>query len=57
MEVCDLVQEAVIKTPRSGIAGSYGAFLDSKESACNAEDLGSIPESGRFTGEGNGYPF
>ena len=30
---------------------------DSKESACNAEDMGSIPESGRSPGEGNGYPL
>ena len=29
----------------------------SKESACNAEDLGSIPRSGRFPGEGNGNPL
>ena len=28
-----------------------------KESACNAGDLGSIPGSGRFPGEGNGNPF
>ena len=28
-----------------------------KESACNAEDLGSIPESRRFSGERNGNPF
>ena len=27
---------------------------DSKESACNAGDSGSIPESGRSPGEGNG---
>ena len=27
-----------------------------KESACNAGDLGSIPGSGRFPGEGKGYP-
>ena len=27
-----------------------------KESACNAEDLGSIPGLGRHLGEGNGYP-
>ena len=27
-----------------------------KESACNAEDPGSIPESGRSPREGNGYP-
>ena len=28
-----------------------------KESACNAEDLGSIPGLGRFSGEGKGYPL
>ena len=30
---------------------------DSKESACNAGDLGSVPGSGRSPGEGNGYPL
>ena len=30
---------------------------DGKESACNAEDPGSIPGSGRSPGEGNGKPF
>ena len=29
----------------------------SKESTCNAGDLGSIPGSGRSSGEGNGYPL
>ena len=28
---------------------------DCKESACNVEDPGSIPELGRSPGEGNGY--
>ena len=28
---------------------------EGKESACNAEDLGSIPELGDGPGEGNGY--
>ena len=28
---------------------------DSKESACNAGDQGSIPESGRFPGDCTGY--
>ena len=27
-----------------------------KESTCNAEDPGSIPGSGRYAGEGMGYP-
>ena len=30
---------------------------DGKESACNAEDPGSIPGLGRFSGEGNGNPL
>ena len=30
---------------------------DSKESACNARDLGSIPGLGRSPGEGNGNPL
>ena len=30
---------------------------DSKESACNAEDPGSIPGLGRSLREGNNYPF
>ena len=30
---------------------------DSKESACNAGDLGSIPGSGRSPREGSGYPL
>ena len=36
------------------------SFPDSsvgKESACNAGDPGSIPGSGRFPGEGIGYPL
>ena len=30
---------------------------DGKDSACNAGDLGSIPELGRPPGEGKGYPL
>ena len=30
---------------------------DSKESACKMGDLGSVPESGRSPGDGNGNPF
>ena len=30
---------------------------DSKDSACNEGDLGSIPGSRRCPGEGNGYPL
>ena len=35
----------------------FPAYLDGKESACNAEDPGSIPGSGRSPGEGNGDPL
>ena len=30
---------------------------DSEESTCNAGDPGSVPGSGRSSGEGNGYPL
>ena len=30
---------------------------DGKEHACNVGDLGSISGSGRYLGEGNGYPL
>ena len=32
----------------------FPAGSDGKESACNAEDMGSIPGSGRSPGEGHG---
>ena len=32
----------------------FPSSSDSKESACNARDLGSIPRLGRSSGEGNG---
>ena len=30
---------------------------DGKESTCNVGELGLIPGSGRYPGEGNGYPL
>ena len=42
------------------ISGSSLVWLSSKKSACSAGDVsdaGSIPESGRSPGEGNGNPF
>ena len=36
---------------------SFPGGSDGKESTHNAGDLGSIPESGRSPGEGNGYPL
>ena len=37
--------------------GSFSGCSDGKESAWKARDLGLIPGSGRFPGEGTGYPF
>ena len=37
--------------------GGFPGDLDGKESACNAEDPGSISGLGRSPGEGNSNPF
>ena len=39
------------------LIGGFPDGLDSKESACNAGDLGSIPGLERCPVEGNGYPL
>ena len=39
------------------ISEGFPGGLDGKESACNVEDPGSIPGSGRSLGEGNGNPL
>ena len=36
---------------------NFPGSSDSKESACNAKDPGSIPGLGRSPGEGNGNPL
>ena len=43
------------RTKNSNAKKDFPGGSDSKESACNAGDQGSIPESRRFPGEGNGY--
>ena len=43
------------KGPHSYLCFPCGSV--GKESACNVEDLGSIPRLGRFPGEGKGYPL
>ena len=40
-----------------GFPRGFSGGSDSKESACNARDLGSIPELGRFPGGGCGNPL
>ena len=47
----DLIFDDLISAP------NFSGGSDSKETACNVEDLGSIPVSGRSPGKGNGYPF
>ena len=37
--------------------GFFPDGSDGKESACDADDLGSIPGSGRFLGGGHGNPL
>ena len=55
MELC-----IALKSQLHFFLAGGGGFTDSsvgKESACNAEDLGSIPELERSPGEGKGYPL
>ena len=40
-----------------GFPRGFSGGSDSKESACNARDLGSIPGLGRFPGGGCGNPL
>ena len=45
------------KTVAVILCGGFPRSSDSKESACNMGDPGSIPGSGRSPREGNGYPL
>ena len=51
------IKKVYVPIDRVGFLSSWGfpGASDSKESACNAGDMGSIPGSGRSPGEGNGY--
>ena len=46
-----------IYKPATRISGLHWGLRISKESNCNAGDLGSIPGLGRSPGEGNGSPL
>ena len=50
----DLVRNFFSDVPLSHLRGFLGSSVG-KESACNSEDLGSIPRSRRSAGEGIGY--
>ena len=52
----DGAQPKVSKQVHKIIKGFPGSSVG-KESACSAGDPGSIPGSGRFAGEGIGYPL
>ena len=57
---CRCPQDALAWTGpghRGGAVDKGRTESDSKESACNAGDPGSIPGSGRFPGEGIGCPL
>ena len=41
----------------TNILGDFPESFVGKESACNAKDPSSIPRSGRYIGEGIGYPL
>ena len=50
-------QEPVISILGRYLSGEgFSGGSDSKESACNAGDPGSVPLLARSSGEGNGYP-
>ena len=50
---CFQLPKDIFVEPKEGFPGGS----DGKASACNAEDPGSISESGRSLGEGNGNPL
>ena len=50
----DCVVEGIVT---SVLHGDFPGGSDGKASAYNAGDLGTIPGSGRFAGEGNGNPL
>ena len=47
----------LLKVGRPTIELDFRGGSDSKESACNTGDPGSVPGSGRSPGEGNGNPL
>ena len=51
-----IIPEVPSRTDFQGFNGFPGGS-EVKASACSAGDLGSIPESGRSPGEGNGNPL
>ena len=55
MSQCILGPPILLLIFKYWVSQGFSGGSDSKESACNAGDLGSIPGLGRSPGEGNGY--
>ena len=51
------IQSEVSQKEKNKYHKAYMGSSDGKKSACNAGDLGSIPELGRSPGGGHGYPL
>ena len=61
MNILDVALLAVLEPFHSwntqDLLRGFPGGSDGKASVCNAGDPGSIPGSGRYPGEGNGYPI
>ena len=55
--ISGVLQRESLKITNTFLCSSFPGGSEVKTSACNAEDLGSIPGLGRSAGEGNGSPF
>ena len=53
----DIIQQCYLRICKHFQFLQFPCGLDSKESACSVGDPGSIPESGRSPGKGNGNPL
>ena len=57
MPECQLIKGEIHQLATTILIMAFPSGSDSKESICNAGDLGSIPRWGRSFGEGNGCPL
>jgi len=57
MPECQLIKGEIHQLVTTILIMAFPSGSDSKESICNAGDLGSIPGSGRSPGGGHGNPL
>ena len=57
MPECQLIKGEIHQLATTILIMAFPSGSDSKESICNAGDLGSIPGSGRSPGGGHGNPL